>query len=230
MHHGFVRYQGGVLLLILVSAVGGSHLPRPFSFIERGVLRPARGLNALSFRETQGAPDRRNENCPLCRNTDAGHRIGVRLGRIMCNLSKRGAEASPLPKGLAFEIVDLLRVRNWADLHDCRMFIRLDHGVDGGQYEGDRPLHGDEFPTPPNHVARCGRRVPPASHRPKAAVWLSRQGTRKPGRGRGSNRGMRRLWLVVLCAAKRRSSVMEPCCDRKLRLTCSQYRTCRPWL
>ena len=94
MHHGFVGYQGGVLLLILVSAVGGSHLPRPFSFIERGVLRPAQCLNALSSRETQGAPDRRNENCPLCRNTDAGHRIGVRLGRIMCNLSKRGAEAS----------------------------------------------------------------------------------------------------------------------------------------
>ena len=141
MHHGFVGYQGGVLLLNLVSAVGGSHLPRPFSFIERGVLRPARCLNALSFRETQGAPDRRNENCTLCRNTDAGHRIGVRLGRIMCNLSKRGAEASPLPKGLAFEIVDLLRVRNWADLHVCRMFIRLDHGVDGEQYEQVIALH-----------------------------------------------------------------------------------------
>ena len=35
----------------------------------------------------------------------------------------------PTPKGLAFEIADLVLVSSWADRHDFRMVIRLDHGA-----------------------------------------------------------------------------------------------------
>jgi hypothetical protein len=34
-----------------------------------------------------------------------------------------------LPKGLAFEITDLVRIKRWADCHDFRMLVRLDHGA-----------------------------------------------------------------------------------------------------
>jgi hypothetical protein len=38
----------------------------------------------------------------------------------MRDLTKRGTIADP-PKGLAFEIADLLLVRQWAERHDLRM-------------------------------------------------------------------------------------------------------------
>jgi hypothetical protein len=47
----------------------------------------------------------------------------------MRNLKKCGAAAA-LPRssdGLAFEIADLIRSRCWADAHDFRMTVRLDH-------------------------------------------------------------------------------------------------------
>jgi hypothetical protein len=49
----------------------------------------------------------------------------------MRDLTKRGMTAvSPrLPKGLAFEITDLVLIRRWADCHDFRMLVRLDHGA-----------------------------------------------------------------------------------------------------
>ena len=55
----------------------------------------------------------------------------------MRHLSKRGAGTARRysPKGLAFEIADLILIRSWADLHDCRMVVRLDHGADGEEYE-----------------------------------------------------------------------------------------------
>jgi hypothetical protein len=48
----------------------------------------------------------------------------------MCDLTP-----SNLPNGLAFEIADLVLIRSWADLLGSRMLIRLDHGVDGEEYE-----------------------------------------------------------------------------------------------
>ncbi len=53
----------------------------------------------------------------------------------MRDLTKRGTIAAP-PKGLSFEIADLLFVRQWAERHDLRMLIRLDHGAAvGEEYE-----------------------------------------------------------------------------------------------
>ena len=46
----------------------------------------------------------------------------------MCDLSQHGAPRR-LPKGVAFEIVDLILVKQWAEHHDFRMVIRLDHGA-----------------------------------------------------------------------------------------------------
>ena len=53
----------------------------------------------------------------------------------MRDLTKPGTIAAP-PKGLAFEIADLILVRQWAERHDLRMLIRLDHGAAvGEEYE-----------------------------------------------------------------------------------------------
>jgi hypothetical protein len=38
-------------------------------------------------------------------------------------------------KGLAFEIADLVRIQGWAAQNAVRMDIRLDHGVEGEEYE-----------------------------------------------------------------------------------------------
>jgi hypothetical protein len=40
-----------------------------------------------------------------------------------------------IPKGLAFEISDLILIRSWAAFHDFRMLVRLDHGVEDEEYE-----------------------------------------------------------------------------------------------
>jgi hypothetical protein len=49
----------------------------------------------------------------------------------MRDLTKRGATAVPprLPKGLAFEIADLVLIKGWADCHNFHMSVRLDHGA-----------------------------------------------------------------------------------------------------
>ena len=49
----------------------------------------------------------------------------------MRDLTKRGMTAVPprLPKGLAFEIADLVRLRRWADCHAFRMLVCLDYGA-----------------------------------------------------------------------------------------------------
>jgi hypothetical protein len=46
----------------------------------------------------------------------------------MRGLTNRGAIAVP-PRGLAFEIDDLLLVRSWAESHDFQMLVHLDHGA-----------------------------------------------------------------------------------------------------
>jgi hypothetical protein len=55
----------------------------------------------------------------------------------MRDLTKRGIIAAPpvYPKGIAFEIADLIHIKGWADFHDLRMVVRLDHGADGEEYE-----------------------------------------------------------------------------------------------
>jgi hypothetical protein len=66
----------------------------------------------------------------------------------MRDLTKPGAAGTPpaLPKGLAFDIADLLLVRSWAGLHNCRISIQLDHGVDGEEYEEVIALHTGTSP------------------------------------------------------------------------------------
>ena len=38
-------------------------------------------------------------------------------------------------RGLAFDIADLILIRCWAERHDYRISIRLDHGVFAEEYE-----------------------------------------------------------------------------------------------
>jgi hypothetical protein len=40
-----------------------------------------------------------------------------------------------LPKGLAFEIADLVMVQGWAEYHDLRMVVELDYCSEGDEYE-----------------------------------------------------------------------------------------------
>jgi hypothetical protein len=39
------------------------------------------------------------------------------------------------PTGLSFDITDLIRLQDWAECHDVRMVVELDHCVDGDEYE-----------------------------------------------------------------------------------------------
>jgi hypothetical protein len=57
------------------------------------------------------------------------------MGRFMRGLTQRGPKAgqAPAPKGLAFEIADLVLIGRWADLHNFRMVVRLDHGAAVGE-------------------------------------------------------------------------------------------------
>jgi hypothetical protein len=54
----------------------------------------------------------------------------------MQNLSKRGmtTAASRVLKGIAFQIADLALIKEWADLRNIRMVIRLDHGTMDEEY------------------------------------------------------------------------------------------------
>jgi hypothetical protein len=61
----------------------------------------------------------------------------------MRDLTKPDATgASPaLPKGLSFDIADLVLVRSWGERHNCRTLVQLDHGADGEEYEEVIALH-----------------------------------------------------------------------------------------
>jgi hypothetical protein len=39
------------------------------------------------------------------------------------------------PTGLAFDISDLILLQGWAEFHDVRMVVELDHWVEGDEYE-----------------------------------------------------------------------------------------------
>jgi hypothetical protein len=39
------------------------------------------------------------------------------------------------PTGLSFDISDLIILQGWAEFHDIRMIVELDHCVEGEEYE-----------------------------------------------------------------------------------------------
>jgi hypothetical protein len=49
--------------------------------------------------------------------------------------------AGRLPKGIAFDISDLLLIQGWADQLEIAMSIRLDHGAPAEEYEEVIALH-----------------------------------------------------------------------------------------
>jgi hypothetical protein len=66
----------------------------------------------------------------------------------MRDMTKRGvpAAASRPPKGLAFDIPDLLLIGSWANLHGLGMSIHLDHGAEGEEYEEVIALRAETNP------------------------------------------------------------------------------------
>lgn len=66
----------------------------------------------------------------------------------MRDLTKRGgpAASSRPPKGLAFEIADLLLIGSWAALHGLGMSVRLDHGSEDEEYEEVIAFHSGTSP------------------------------------------------------------------------------------
>jgi hypothetical protein len=48
-----------------------------------------------------------------------------------------------MPKGLAFDIPDLILANSWAELNDFRMVVRLDHGAEDEEYEEILAFHND---------------------------------------------------------------------------------------
>jgi hypothetical protein len=60
----------------------------------------------------------------------------------MRDLTGRGAAATPVPpKGIAFEIADLVLVQSWAACTGTRLAVRLDHGAEDEEYEEVIELH-----------------------------------------------------------------------------------------
>ena len=55
----------------------------------------------------------------------------------MRDLKPPGLTLAPrsVPKGLAFEIADLILINGWAAFRDVPMAIRLDHGAEDEEYE-----------------------------------------------------------------------------------------------
>ena len=55
----------------------------------------------------------------------------------MRDLTPPGLTLAPraVPKGLAFEIADLILISGWAAFHDVPMPVCLDHGADDEEYE-----------------------------------------------------------------------------------------------
>jgi hypothetical protein len=51
---------------------------------------------------------------------------------ISCGTTAAGAV---VPKGLSFEISDLVHARDWATFNNLHMSIRLDHGAEDEEYE-----------------------------------------------------------------------------------------------
>jgi hypothetical protein len=54
--------------------------------------------------------------------------------------------ASRRPKGLSFEIADLILIQSWAAFHNLHMSVRLDHGTDDEEYEEAVELYPTSSP------------------------------------------------------------------------------------
>jgi hypothetical protein len=65
------------------------------------------------------------------------------MGGIMRNLTGRGRTAAMhrLPKGIAFDIADLVLVQSWSACTGIRMAVRLDHGAEDEEYDEVIELH-----------------------------------------------------------------------------------------
>ncbi|MBS0643492.1 MAG: hypothetical protein U1E70_20530 [Acetobacteraceae bacterium] len=50
---------------------------------------------------------------------------------------------SRVVKSIAFEIADILAIKDWAEQHEVRMVIRLDHGLEDEDYEEVIAIHND---------------------------------------------------------------------------------------
>ena len=53
----------------------------------------------------------------------------------MHDLSKRETWRTRRLKGVAFEITELMFIRQWAEARNIRMVVRLDYGMEGEEFE-----------------------------------------------------------------------------------------------
>jgi hypothetical protein len=53
------------------------------------------------------------------------------------------------PRGIAFEIVDLMLIKKWADTRNIKFVIRLDHSAESEEYEEVVAFHPETSPTCP---------------------------------------------------------------------------------
>lgn len=63
--------------------------------------------------------------------------------RDLTGLEMTGARS---PKGLSFDVPDLLLASGWAERHDYRMMVRLDHGTETEEYEEVIALYANRQP------------------------------------------------------------------------------------
>ena len=63
------------------------------------------------------------------------------------------------PKGIAFEIVDLMLIKKWADTRNIKFVIRLDHSAESDEYEEVVAFHPETSPTSPLIMWRTAERV-----------------------------------------------------------------------
>jgi hypothetical protein len=50
------------------------------------------------------------------------------------------------PIGLAFEIADLMALQGWAEFHNVRMVVELDHWLEGEEYEEVVAFYANDNP------------------------------------------------------------------------------------
>ena len=63
------------------------------------------------------------------------------------------------PRGIAFEIVDLMLIKKWADMRNIRFVMRLDHSAERDEYEEVVAFHPETSPTCPLIMWRTAERV-----------------------------------------------------------------------
>lgn len=126
-----------VAFLPQTEAAGGKPSAAIFFIGIKEVSRSAWCSNAFCSPETKCHYSRRVSHRWVRECVDDCPRAGALVGRAMRDLTKRGVPAAPSrpPKGIAFEIADLLLIGSWAVLHGLGMSVRLDHGAEDEEYE-----------------------------------------------------------------------------------------------